>query len=291
VETFHVNPHRPRRMPPPGSWDTHFHIFDNSDMHHADRSAAYSPVNAPMEALDSMHRAIGIDRAVLIQPTAVIPNYEHFIAQLESNPRLAGVAVIDDDTTDASLEALHHAGVRGVRFHFVSFLKKRPTLKTFNRAVARIAELGWHVLVHVEAADILELAPLLETLPIPVIVDHIAHVRISDGVEQPGFQALLALQRLEHCWVKVANSDRWSASGAPSYADAIPFGRTLIANGTDRLIWATDWPHVMYRDPRNPVDPPPDDGDLMDLLFSFTDNDDQIIQKILVSNPSALYGS
>ncbi len=289
VPTYNTRPSQPRMMPPAGSWDTHFHVFETEDTNSADNTAAYSPFSAPMAALDHMHKVIGVDRGVLIQATSVVPDAARFAAQLRSNPRLRGVAVMDGNTTDAELALLHEAGVRGVRFHFASFLKKRPDTAMFLRAVNRIAELGWHVKVHIETSDLQELAPMLAGLPVPVVVDHIGHARVSAGVEHSGFKALLELHRHEHCWIQLGNSDRWSVIGAPSYADAIPFGRAVIANAPSRVLWGTDWPHVMYKDPRAPGDEPPDEADLMNLMFDFADGDDAILRQVLVDNPLHLY--
>ncbi len=275
-------------MPPAGACDTHFHIFGPGPGRLADPTSAYQPLDAPESALEAMHKALGIDRGVLIQHMAAQVNYPAFIAELKGNPRLRGVALINDATTDAELEQLHAAGVRGVRFHFVAFLKKRPTLETFKRAVDRIAPLGWHVLAHVAGAELLELHSLLASLKLPVIIDHIAHMDVALGVEQPAFKALLELHRRDHVWVKLANSDRWSMTGAPGYADAIPFGRALVANAPERLIWGTDWPHVMYKQPLTQGDPPPDEADLLNLLYDFAPAP-ATLKQILVDNPMRLY--
>ncbi len=289
VPSYNPAPTAPRRMPPPGSWDTHFHVFEPEDTDAADATAAYSPFTAPMAALDHMHKTIGIDRGVLIQATSVVPVASRFAAQVRSNPRLRGVAVMDDKTTDAELALLHDAGVRGVRFHFASFLKKRPDMAVFLRSADRVAELGWHVKVHLEIVDIPELAPILAKLPATVVIDHIGQVRVRDGAEHPGFQSLLDLHRHEHCWIQLGNSDRWSATGAPSYADALPFGQAVIKNAPSRVLWGTDWPHVMYKDPRAPGDAPPDEADLMNLMFDFAADDDAVLRQVLVDNPLRLY--
>ena len=285
---FNPNPGRPRFMPPAGSCDTHFHIFGPGAGRKDDPSAAYKTVDAPESALEKMHKAIGIDRGVLIQNTAAQVNYPAFIAELKGNARFRGVAVINDATTDAELKQLHDAGVRGVRFHFAAFLKKRPTLETFKRAVDRIAPMGWHVLVHVEGVDLIELQSLFASLKIPVIIDHISHVDVALGVDQPAFRTLLELHKRDHVWVKIANSDRWSITGAPTYVDAIPFGRALVANEPDRLIWGTDWPHVMYKRPLVGGEPPPDEADLLNLLYDFAP-DPATLKKILVDNQMKLY--
>lgn len=280
---------KPARVPPPGSWDTHFHVFDPHDRAESDPTASYAPTDAPMAALDEMHARLGIARGVMVQSTGVVPNHDRFIRQLQGNPRLMGTAVIDDRTSDDDLARLHAAGVRGARFHFCGFFKKRPDMKVFHRSIERMKELGWHVLLHVESPELFELESAIRSMPIPVIIDHIAHMKIQEGLQQPGFRKLLELQRLDHVWIKVCNSDRWSQSGPPAYADAIPFGRAVMENDTSRLIWATDWPHVMYKDPRNVGAPPPDDADLLDLFYSFADSDEALIRQVLAENPLRLY--
>ncbi|MSQ72344.1 MAG: hypothetical protein EXR27_13770 [Betaproteobacteria bacterium] len=279
---------RPRFMPPAGACDTHFHVFGPGPGQSHDSRAAYAPVDAPMSALDAMHRALGIDHGVLILSSAVNIDYPAYIAELQANPRMRGIVVTDERTTDADLERLHQAGVRGVRFHFADFIKKRPGIETFTRMAERIAGLGWHLLLHVEGKDVIELSPLFRALKLPFIIDHIAHLDVALGVEQPGFRALLELQRCENCWVKIANSDRWSRTGAPSYADAIPFGKALIAGVPERIIWGTDWPHVMYKNPRNTGDPLPDDADLLNLLYDMVPGA-ATLKRILVDNPRRLY--
>jgi 2-pyrone-4,6-dicarboxylate lactonase len=287
LSNYHPNPGRPRFMPPPGACDTHFHVFDGGPGEQADPKAGYKPVVGPMRALDTMHRALGIERGVLVQNTAVKADYAAFSAQLRSNARFRGVAVMDDATSDADLEKLHAAGVRGVRFHFAAFLKKRPTMATFMRSVERIRPLGWHVLVHVLPQDLLELAKTFEKLPVTLIIDHIAHIDCALGVEQPAFRALLDLHRREHCWVKISNSDRWSAEGPPHYRDAVPFGRALARNAPERLLWGTDWPHVLYKWPDRPSEPP-DEAHLLNLLYEMVP-DAAVLKKILVDNPQRLY--
>ena len=285
---FHPSPGRPRVMPPPGSCDTHFHVFGPGPGQTADPASAYAPKAAPMEALLAMHKALGIERGVLIQNTAVKVDYPALIEELRANPQWRGVAVMNDATTDAELTALHAAGVRGVRFHFAAFLKKRPSLATFNRSIERVAALGWHVLVHCTGTELIELAPEFVKVKIPLIIDHIAHMDIALGIEQPAFKTLLELHRHDHVWVKVANGDRWSVIGQPSYADAVPFGRALVANAPERLLWGTDWPHVMYKKPNEGGDPPPDDADLLNLLYDMVP-DAATVKRILVDNPARLY--
>ncbi|MGE0734661.1 MAG: amidohydrolase family protein [Alphaproteobacteria bacterium] len=275
---------------PPGSCDSQFHVFGSHPAERADPNAPSRPGHAPIHEILAAHRRVGIDNAVLVQNTFVSMDYGPFVKDLVDHPHLRGVALVTDATTDKELRWLHEAGVRGTRFHFVRFLNRPCSIELVERTAHRIAELGWHLKVHVQPDQVAELAPYLVRLPVPVVIDHIAHTRIADGIDHPAFKALLELYRHPNIWVILANSDRWSRSGPPSYADAIPFGRALVALGTDRLLWATDWPHVMYKDPvaPDPSLPRPDPVDLLNLLYEFV-RDEAIIAKILVANPRKLF--
>ncbi len=236
-----------------------------------------------------MHRTIGIERAVLVEAGKPTPGHEALLGQLRAHPRLRGVALGEVESSDAQLDAMHEAGVRGVRFHFVPFLDRRPQPDVFRRVVASAAARGWHVLLHLDPANVLELADLIAGLQLPVVIDHSAHCRPAAGLDDPSFQKLLALHRLPHCWVKLSSADRWSAAGAPGYGDAVPLGRAVLENAPSRVLWATDWPHVMYKDPARPGDPPPAPQDLMNLLAQITDNDATLMRRVLVDNPARLY--
>jgi predicted TIM-barrel fold metal-dependent hydrolase len=170
-----------------------------------------------------------------------------------------------------------------VRFNFVKHLGGVPDLREFHRVIARVQPLGWHVVLHFDAGDLLEFDALLRALPVPFIIDHMGRVPAGAGLEQEPFQRLLALLR-EHqgCWVKVCGAERVSSLGPP-FTDAVPFARALIEIAPDRILWGTDWPHP------NIARHMPNDGDLVDLIPKFA-ADEATRQRILVDNPERLYG-
>ena len=63
----------------------------------------------------------------------------------------------------------------------------------------------------------------------------------------------------------------------------IPLAHALVAARPDRLLWGTDWTHM------NPGKPMPNSTEFFDLLFDWVP-DDAIRRRILVDNPSHLYG-
>jgi 2-pyrone-4,6-dicarboxylate lactonase len=265
---------------PPGAWDCHTHLFRGAD----------GGVSEALTALDELHARLGIAHGVVVQTSLQARDDEGFAQAIESRPRLRGVALIDDATSDAMLERMHAAGIRGCRFQFVSFLKSRADPDVVKRNADRVARLGWHMLVHLQGEDLIAQAPLLRKLPLPVVIDHLAHTRCADGLDQPSFRLMRDLLETEnHIWVKLSSGDRWSVDGPPHYRDAIPFGRTLVETRPDRLIWATDWPHTQYKNPFAPGEPPPDPAHLVDLLFAYAPRAEDR-DRILTTNPMVLYG-
>ena len=122
----------------------------------------------------------------------------------------------------------------------------------------RLAEIGWHLQIHMAADRIGELAPALKRSPVPVVIDHMGRIDASRGLEQEPFRNLLSLMQDRKVWVKVSGADRATRQGPP-YADAVPFARKLVEEFGDRCVWGTDFPHPNH----NHI---PDDGVLVDLL-------------------------
>jgi 2-pyrone-4,6-dicarboxylate lactonase len=206
------------------------------------------------------------------------------IAQAPDSYR--GVAMVAPGITDDELKELHRGGVRSVRFNFVQHLGGAPDLAVVQRMAQRIQPLGWHLVLHLDAEDLVTYREFLLGLPVPFAIDHMGRTMVKNGVDQGPFQLLLELLRTnEKAWVKVSGAERISdalsaAPGGP-YADAVPFARQLVEAAPDRVLWGTDWPHPNVREM-------PDDGKLVDLLQLFAP-DPTLLRKLLVDNPTRLY--
>ena len=177
---------------------------------------------------------------------------------------------------------LHEGGIRGVRFNFVKHLGGRPDFGLFHKTVDRLNALGWHLILHLDANDIVEFEDMFRKLPVPMVLDHMARVKASDGMDQKPFKVLLDFMKDDKVWVKICGSERVS-SGGPPFHDAIPFAQALIQAAPDRILWGTDWPHP------NVGKYMPNDGDLVDMIPLIMP-DAAIRQKVLVENPARLYG-
>jgi len=199
---------------------------------------------------------------------------------IASDPkRYRGVAIVNDGFSDKDFDRLGASGVRGVRFNFVKHLGGAPDMAMFNRVIDRIKGRGWHVVLHVDAPDIMPLSEMMRKLPLPFIVDHMGRVPSAAGVDQPPLRALIELSRVEKCWIKVCGSERISM---PPYAAAVPIAHVLVEAAPDRVLWGTDFPHPNATHEA-------DEADLVDLVPQFAP--DALAQKrLLVDNPARLYG-
>jgi 2-pyrone-4,6-dicarboxylate lactonase len=199
-----------------------------------------------------------------------------------SNNKARGVAFVGDEITDAELETMDRAGVRGVRFNFVRRLVDFTPREVLERIAARVAPLGWHIIVYFEMADLPELEAFFTALPTTVVVDHMGTPDVKKGVDHPENQRFHRLmERHENFWVKTTCPERMTVAGPP-YEDVVPFAKSLIDKFPDRVIWGTDWPHP------NMKKEAPDDGVLVDFIPRIAPS--PAAQKaLLVDNPMRLY--
>jgi 2-pyrone-4,6-dicarboxylate lactonase len=274
---------RPRFVAPRLACDAHCHVFGPADKFPFAEGRTYTPPDAPFEALQKLHGILGIERAVIVQATCHgTDNSATLDAIKRSEGKYRGVAIVDDSFSVKQFEELHEGGIRGVRFSFARHIGNAPDFGAVKRVIEKIGPLGWHVVLYLEAEDIVENASTLANLSAPLVFDHMGRVKASGGVDQPAFKLLLDILRNEDMWVKICGAERISSEGAP-FSDAIPFARALVDAVPDQVLWGTDWPHP------NIAGPMPNDGDLMNLLLASAP-DEMARNRILVENPARLYG-
>ncbi|MDE0134128.1 MAG: amidohydrolase family protein [Acidimicrobiaceae bacterium] len=279
----HPSPHAPTAFtPPPGATDAHCHIFGPAHRFPFAPEATYIPPDSGIDEFEVLQDRLGLSRAVFVQASCHgIDNAAMVDALVRGNGRYAGVAMIDESFSEADIGALHDAGVRGTRFNFVAHLGGAPDLDVFWRLVDRVQPFGWHIVLHFDAKDLPTYAGMLDRMPCPYVIDHMARVDAAGGLHQVPFEALLDLMRDERAWVKVSGAERLTARGTMPYDDVVPYAQALIAAAPDRVLWGTDWPHPNVRHM-------PDDGDLVDTLAAFAP-DESTRNRILVANPETLY--
>jgi 2-pyrone-4,6-dicarboxylate lactonase len=271
---------RPRFTLPRRTCDTHCHVFGPAGRFPYAANRSYTPADAPKEALAALHQRLGIERAVIVQASCHGTDNRAMLDAIAGNPtHYRGVAIVDGSFTDADYEALHRGGVRGVRFNFVKHLGGAPDPGVLAAVLARIAPLGWHVVLHIDAPDLIPLSDMIRRLPVPFVIDHMGRVPAAQGIDQAPLRALLELAKLPQCWIKVCGSERIAR---PPYDDAVPIARAIVEAAPDRVLWGTDFPH-----PNLTHDV--DEADLVDLVPRIAVSA-AAQAKLLVDNPARLYG-
>lgn len=281
---FDPDPRRPGRLPPPRSCDSQFHVLGPADKYPPRPGAAYEMPSATWEAALRMHRALGIERGIIVQPTTYGADHQvtlDGLAALGPNYKACANAVVLSERDDAYIAKLHDAGVRGARFTRAGLgLALSPA--AFGKAVARVRELGWYVKIQPEPDGIVEQAPLFEKLELPVLIDHMGRANPAAGAQDPSRSKLVELLKRGNFWVMLSLGEKISRAGPP-WDDVIPLARALIDAAPDRVVWATDWPHPVS------TRQPPNEGDLIELLYRYAP-DEATLKKILVDNPARLFG-
>ncbi|MGI5509142.1 amidohydrolase family protein [Streptomyces sp. CA-106131] len=287
---WYQNPSEPAFALPPGTVDTHCHVFGPGAEFPYAPERKYTPCDASKDQLFALRDHLGISRNVIVQATCHgADNSAMADAVKASGGRARGIATVRPDVTDAELAVLDEAGVRGVRFNFLKRLVNSAPKDDLAVIARKIAPLGWHIVIYFESQDLAELEGFFGSLPTPLVVDHMGRPDVTQSVDGPEFGRFLRFVERHDVWVKVSCPERLSVSGPPAldgereaYTDVVPFARRVVEEFHDSVLWGTDWPHP------NLTDHMPDDG----LLVSYVPHvavTSELQQKLLVDNPMRLY--
>ena len=290
-----AGPSKPRFKLPAGSVDAHCHVFGPGAEFPFAPERKYTPCDASKAQLFALRDQLGFARNVIVQATCHGADNRALVdACVASGGKARGVATVRRSVTDNELQALHAAGVRGVRFNFVRRLVDFTPKDDLLEIAHRIAPLGWHVVIYFEAVDLPELWDFFTALPTTVVVDHMGRPDVAKPINGPEFSLFMKLMH-EHgnVWSKVSCPERLSITGPKAlhgetrgdeaaYQDVVPFARQIVDTFPDRVLWGTDWPHP------NLLDHMPDDGLLVDFIPHIATTV-ALQHRLLVANPMRLY--
>ncbi len=280
------NPHPPKFRMPAKACDTHAHVMGPAARYDYSAARVYTPPDCLPMQYRHMLDTLGVERAVLIQPSVYGSDNAAMLDAMKADPqRLRGVAVVDPAIGDAELKTMDAAGIRGVRVNIVDVKDRKPgtlPMDQLRPLAARIKPMGWHMEFLMHANEFPDLDQTFADFPVPIVLGHLGYMKGNPGTGDPGFQALLRLMQAGKAWVKLTGPYRISAQPLP-HADTIPYAHALIKANAAQVIWGSDWPHVMHKGQM------PNDGDLTDLLLNWVPDEKQR-EQVLVANPARLYG-
>lgn len=281
-------PTAPRRAVPDGACDTHTHVFGPLDQFPVPSPSSYAPPIAPPKIHQEMLDKVGLGRAIVIQPAPYGTDNSALVNALKARPATTrGVAVLSSQAQEGEFDALHEAGVRGLRFSEMRDPRSGGRYKgsigvdEYPELARQMRPRGWIPHVWAKCADLAEFLPAVLQEGLPFVVDHLAAIDTERGVDDPAFQAVLRLVGEGSIWVKLSLCR--NSAVAPTYEDEKPFHDALVRANPERLLWGSDWPFVrMY-------EKSPDVGGLLDVFDDWIGSD-ALRQQILVDNPAKLYG-
>ena len=280
---WYQGPSKPTFRVPPGAVDAHCHVFGPGDEFPFAPERKYTPCDASKQQLYALRDHLGFARNVVVQATCHGADNRAMVdALINSGGKARGVATVKRSVTDAELQAMHGAGVRGVRFNFVKRLVDFTPKDELVEIAGRIKELGWHVVIYFEADILEELRPFMDAIPVPLVIDHMGRPDVTqgpDGADMKAFRNFLNSR--DDIWFKATCPDRLDGNGDPwdMFAESVA---PLVADYPTRCLWGTDWPHP------NMQDAIPDDGHLVDMIPRIAPTE-ELQRLLLIDNPEALY--
>ncbi len=279
----------PRTALPAGACDCHVHVYDQRFP--AAPGARLLPPDASAQDYRALQRRIGTTRVVLVTPSTYGSDNRCLLAGLAVLAALGvearGVAVIDGRESDAELQQLHAAGVRGVRLNLS--LGVSGSVDSIVPLAQRIAPWGWHLQLLMPPQLLAEQCAVLQQLPVPLVFDHFGRIAPAQAGCHAAHAVLLGLLQSGQAWVKLSGG--YIVSSMHSVED--PLLDTLAASylrcAPGRVLWGSDWPHATAS---AGVQPLPDDARQVDRLVDWTaaSGGPALLHQVLVDNPQALYG-
>jgi len=260
--------------------DCHSHILGPVGDYPYVANRSFTPPDASPQAYLKMLGALGIERMVVVQPSVYGSDNSRTadaVGELGIH-RARGVAMVGENVTSSEIKALDDAGIRATRF--ITTAGGGPSLDNLPGVARKVADFGWHIEMYVPLDTWPKVLPVIETLPVSVVFDHMGGLKADVADNDPLLIQILRLLDTGKHWVKLCGY-RNSQTGYP-YADVTPLARRFIERAPERCVWGTDWPHT------NITGHMPNTGELLDLLGEWVP-DAATRKRILVDNPAQLY--
>jgi len=264
--------------------DCHVHVLDPARFPYA-ADTHYAPagqeLGTPAQLMQVM-AAHGTRHALLVGPNSGygLDNRCMLDTIARGGDRFKGIAVVRNDISRDELAALKGGGVVGVAWNVTFYGVEH--YRDAQPLLDMLADLDMFVDIQVEHAQLLAFSQRLLDSGARILVDHCGRPTIDEGLDDPGFRALLELGRSPRAYVKISGLVKFSREASP-HADVRPFVDALVDAFTlDRCLWASDWPYL-----RAPVRQ--DFAPLLELAARFLPDAAQRRQ-VLVATPAALFG-
>jgi predicted TIM-barrel fold metal-dependent hydrolase len=218
--------------------DSHVHVF-RQGMPLIDNPRHAPTYEFTAEQLEQTLDANGVKFCVIAAASPWGDCNDYTVEALRTRPLWRGTAILEPTATRHELEHLARAGMVGVRLPFIS-LKDLPDLTTseYRRFLWRLADLDWHVHLHLDGPRIPQVLPHLENAGVKIVIDHIGRPDPVQKEKSEGFEAVTRSVEKGRTWVKLSGGYRLGPHAAA-------LARELCRRvGYGRMLWASDCPFV-----------------------------------------------
>jgi predicted TIM-barrel fold metal-dependent hydrolase len=281
---------------PPLACDSHMHVFGPPERFPGAPDRTYDPREKQLAEYSRLASSLGLQRLVLVQPSAYGTDNACLLEALQQRQGDArAVVVLAETAPRAELEALHAAGVRGVRLNLMTPRIEDAGIgrRRLEAAARMVGDLGWHIQIYADLALIRTIAPACRDLGVPVVFDHMGGGKAARGTSEAGWDDLLRLLADGRCWVKLSGADIATWEGS-DFTAATPFADALIGTNVRQLVWGSDWPHLVHHASGIGDEAPPagfrpvDETALLRFLHRWCGSAARW-QAVLSDNPARLY--
>jgi L-fuconolactonase len=238
---------------------------------------------------ESLIRAMdlaGVDKAAVVTPSKAGGNRTTFDALAAFPSRFVAIALVDltKPTPLAEAASVISSGAKGIRFNLISDPTSDWLLDhDFDPFWMLLAESRTVADFHASPDQLPLVGELAVRHPqLTIVIDHLGRPDVSGGPDSQDFVQLLELSASANISVKTPNSSAFSATTLP-HSDLLPFIEAVLRSfGAKRLLWGSDWPVCVEREPYGAAIAPTDQA-----LATYTDADKHAV---FAGNFSRIFG-
>lgn len=222
--------------------DTHSHVF-RRDLPMSPEAITLPHHDFELDEYEAILDRHGVQYACIAAPSFLGSYNDYTLAAIRDRPRFKTTVILDPNTDPYILRLMDRDRAAGVRLS----LRNQKVLPDFTsyewvRFLRRLADIGWHVHLHIDGQRLPQVLPALQAAPVNLVVDHFGRPDPALGAQSEGFQSLLRAFDTGRTWVKLSGGFRIGCDPAPLAA------RLLEAGGPDHLVWGSDCPFTDFSD-------------------------------------------
>jgi len=280
---------------PLNACDCHHHIYDDKFCSAKTKQSMSMTEPHTVDDYILLKKETGITRNVITAMSTDEFDNSSTIKYLEQfgPENTKAIIAVDGSVTDEELKRYDKLGARGVRM----WSRFPHNLKDISVVAEKIKKYGWHIdYMPISGAEVIEMLPVLEALPVPVAFDHHAMISCQEGNYQYAMDAVTSLMKNKQAYVKLSGYT-YCADPSAGYEDTRKMSEVFLNANEDYCLWGSDWPNSAFdtvgKSLRTQLNGYTDKqyGFLFILLNQLAKApfDDALRKKILVDNPEKLY--